>query len=96
MQFVCLLTIRIRDSNSGKGYEIFLFSETSRTALISIQPFIQWLPGVKRPGLKAEHSSSSSVELKTSETILSLRPTCLHSTNRDNTTLSLEIPLFYY
>jgi hypothetical protein len=61
---VCLLKIWSRDSNSGKGYEIFLFLETPRTALRSIQPSIQRLPAAKRRGIMAEHSSSSSVELK--------------------------------
>jgi hypothetical protein len=69
----------------------FFFSETSRTALRSIQPSIKRLPVAKRPGIKAEHSSSSSVELKMSGTILPLRPTCLHSMNGDILTLYLQI-----
>jgi len=54
---ICLLKIWSRVSISGKGYEIFLFFETYRTALRSRQPSIQRLPGAKRPGIKAEHSS---------------------------------------
>ena len=87
---VYLLKICSRYSNSGKGYEIF-FSETSRTGLRSIQPSIQRLPGVKRPGIKTEHLSSSRVELKMGGTILPLRPTCWDSMNGDILTLSLQL-----
>ena len=88
---VYLLKIWSRDSNFRKSYEIFFFSETSRSGLRSIQPSIQRLPGVKRPGIKAEHSSSSSVELKVGGTILPLRPTCWHSMNGGIFTLSLQL-----
>jgi hypothetical protein len=92
---VCLLKIWSRDSNSRKGYEIFLFSETSRTALRSIQPSIQRLYGAKRTRIKVEHSSSSTVELKMSGTILPLRPTCLHSMHGDIFTLFLQIYCYF-
>jgi hypothetical protein len=36
---------------------IFLFATASGTALVPTQPLIQWLPGVKRPGCEADHSS---------------------------------------
>jgi hypothetical protein len=48
---------------------IFLFTAASRTALGSTQPPIQWVPGdlslgVKRPGRGADHSPTSSAEVK--------------------------------
>jgi len=92
---VCLLKIWSRDSNSGKGYGIYLFFETHRTALRSIQPSIQRLPGAKWPGIRAEHSSSSSVELKMSGTLLPLRPTRLHSMHGHIFTLFLQIYCYF-
>jgi hypothetical protein len=55
------------DSRPGLG--IFLFTTASRTALGPTQPPIQWVCGVpslrvKRPGREADHSSSSSSEVK--------------------------------
>jgi hypothetical protein len=55
-------------SNPGKG-NIFLFSTAFRPALGPTQPPIQWVPmaispGVKRPGLVAEHSPPTSTEGK--------------------------------
>jgi len=48
---------------------IFLFDIASRTVLGPTQPPIQWVPGslslgVKRPGCEADHSPSSSAEVK--------------------------------
>jgi hypothetical protein len=50
------------------GQEIFLFSITSRPALVSPQPLIQWVqgatsPGVKRQEREADHSSPYSAEV---------------------------------
>jgi hypothetical protein len=47
----------------------FLFSKSSRPALRSTQPPIQWVPGalspgVKRPGLEVDHSPPASAEFK--------------------------------
>jgi hypothetical protein len=47
----------------------FLFSTSSRPALESTQPPIQWVPGalspgVKRPGHEADHSPPTSAEVK--------------------------------
>jgi hypothetical protein len=47
----------------------FLFSMSSRPALGSTQPPIQWLPGalsqgVQQPGCEADHSPPTSVEVK--------------------------------
>jgi hypothetical protein len=53
----------------GGGWEIFLFTTASRTALGPIQPPIQWVPvalslGVKRLEREADHSPPSSAEVK--------------------------------
>jgi hypothetical protein len=58
------------DSRQGK---IFIFFTASRPPLEHIQP-IQWVPGalfpgVKRPGLEADHSPPSSAEFKNGGTI---------------------------
>jgi hypothetical protein len=47
----------------------FLFSTSSRPALRPTQPSIQWVkealsPGVKWPGLEADHSPTTSAEVK--------------------------------
>jgi hypothetical protein len=47
----------------------FLFTTASITALGPIQPPIEWVPGalslgIKRPGREADHSHSSSAEVK--------------------------------
>jgi len=49
----------------------FLFTTASRTAPVSTQPPIQWIPGtlplvVERQGRDAEHSRPSSAEVKNS------------------------------
>jgi hypothetical protein len=54
---------------SGGVVVIFLFTTASRTALGIIQHPILWVPGapsleVKRPGRKADHSSSSNAKVK--------------------------------
>jgi hypothetical protein len=66
-----------RDLISGRG-KIFLFT-TSTLALGSNQLLIQWVPGalsrgVKRPGLEADHSHPSSVEVKNGGVIPPLPP----------------------
>jgi hypothetical protein len=55
--------------DSRRGLEIFLFTTASRTVLGATQPPIQWVAGalslgVKRPGREADHSPSSSAEVK--------------------------------
>jgi hypothetical protein len=47
----------------------FLFSKSSRPALRSTQPPIQWVPGalsprVKRPGCEVDHSPPTTAEVK--------------------------------
>jgi hypothetical protein len=54
---------------SREGLGIFLFTAASRTALVSTQPPIQWVPGafsleIKRSELEAGHSPPSSAEVK--------------------------------
>jgi hypothetical protein len=55
--------IRVLGFNSWWGLGIFLFTTTSRTALGSTQPPIHSL-GVKWLGYEADHSPSSSAEVK--------------------------------
>jgi hypothetical protein len=61
-----LRTGRPRSRNSSRGrVKNFLFSTSSRPALGSAQPPIQWVmgalvPGVKRQGREADHSPSSA------------------------------------
>jgi hypothetical protein len=57
---------RRRSSSPGR-VKSFLFSKSSRPALRSTQPPIQWVagalsPGVKRPGSEADHSPPTSQE----------------------------------
>jgi hypothetical protein len=59
---------RGRSSSPGR-VKNFLFSTSSRPALGSTQPPIQWVPGalslgVKRPGREANHSLPTSAEVK--------------------------------
>jgi hypothetical protein len=56
-------------SLSPGGVKNFLFSASSRQALGSTQPPIQWVPGalspgVKRPGREADQSPPASAEVK--------------------------------
>jgi hypothetical protein len=58
---------RGRSSNPGRINNIFFTS--SRVALESTQPHIQWVPwtlstGVKRPGCESDHSPPASAEIK--------------------------------
>jgi hypothetical protein len=60
---------RMGRSSSPGGVKNFHFSMSSRPALGSTQPPIQWLPGalspgVKRPGGEADHSLPASTEVK--------------------------------
>ena len=51
--------------------EIFLFYESSRKALGSIQPPILWLPELKRPECEADYSPASNAEAqKTADIVL--------------------------
>jgi hypothetical protein len=56
-------------SSSPDRVNNFLFSTSSRPALGSNQPPIQWVPGVLSPGVKrpereADHSPPASAEVK--------------------------------
>jgi hypothetical protein len=62
-------TIRVLGFDSWRGLGIFLFTTASRMALEPTQSSIQWVPGalsleVKRLVREADHSSSSSAEVK--------------------------------
>jgi hypothetical protein len=73
---------RFRSSSPG-GVENFHSSMSSRPALGSTQPPIQWVPlalcpGVKRPRREANHSPPTSAEVKKTLVYTSTPPTCLH------------------
>jgi hypothetical protein len=60
---------RVLGFDSRRWLGIFLFTTASRTALGPTQPPIQWVPGVlslgvKRPWREADHSPTSSAEVK--------------------------------
>jgi hypothetical protein len=62
-------TIGVLGFDSWRGLGIFLFTTASRTDLWPTQPPIQRVQGapslgVKRPGREADHSPSSSAEVK--------------------------------
>jgi hypothetical protein len=62
-------TLGVLGFDSHQKLGIFLFTTVSRTALGPIQPPIQSVTGalslgVKRPGREADHSPSSSAEVK--------------------------------
>jgi len=55
--------------NSGQRQGLFLFAAASGSALGPTQPSVKWLPGalslwVKWPGREADHSASTSAEVK--------------------------------
>jgi hypothetical protein len=61
---------RLRGRSSSPGrVKNFLFSMSSRPALGSTQPRIQWVPGVKRSGREAGQSPPASAEVKKSGSI---------------------------
>jgi hypothetical protein len=51
-------------SSSPSRVKNFLFSISSRPALGPTQPPIQWVPGVKRPGLDADQSPPVNAKVK--------------------------------
>jgi hypothetical protein len=46
------------------GSRILSSPKSSRPALGSTQPPIQWIPGIKRPGSEADHSPPTSAKVK--------------------------------
>jgi hypothetical protein len=69
--------------DSRRGWGIFLFTTTSRTALGPTQPPIQWVPGalslgVKRPRREANHIPPSSAEVTKAWSYTSTPPIRLH------------------
>jgi len=62
-------TLGVLRFDSRRGLGIFLFTTASRTIMGPTQLPIQWVPGalplgIKRPGREADHSPSSSAEVK--------------------------------
>jgi hypothetical protein len=62
-------SVEFHRATSPGSVKIFLFFTSSRPALASAQPPIQWVPGalapgVKRPGREVDHSPSTSAEVK--------------------------------
>jgi hypothetical protein len=58
-----------RGSISGGWQEMFLYFTSARPAVGHTKPAMQWIPGVffrgvKWPGLEADHSPPSNVEVK--------------------------------
>lgn len=90
---------------SQQGQEFFLCSKTSRQALGSIQPLIQWITGtlssgIKRPGRQVFHSPPSTFKVKNRRSCTSTPLTCLHSMYRNEFThtfclLSISYILHY-
>jgi hypothetical protein len=78
--FILSTAIDIHKSNSKKEH----FLTNSRTALGPFQPPIQRVRGgggslgVKWPGLEADHSPSSSAEVKECVELYITLPICLH------------------
>jgi hypothetical protein len=75
--------------NSDSGKQFFLFSTTSRLAVGTTQPLVQWVPGFFPVGVKllecdVNHSPPSSAEVKNVWTHTSTPPTCLHVVDREN------------
>jgi hypothetical protein len=60
------LRVGLPEFNSQQGQEIFLFSTSSRPALVPTKPVVtrDSFPMVKRPGRDADYSPPSSVEVK--------------------------------
>jgi hypothetical protein len=62
-------TVGVLGLGSWQGLGIFLFTTTSRTAVVPTQTPIQWVPGalsleVKRQVREADHSPPSSAEVE--------------------------------
>jgi hypothetical protein len=87
---------RLRAERSGArilaGARIFLFSKTSRPALVPTHPSIQWVlgfyPEINRPGRKVNHSHQSSAEAQNKWTCTSTPPICPHSVDSENFTFT--------
>jgi hypothetical protein len=64
-----IFVFRIWLDSSPSWVKNFFFSMSSRSALVSTQPPIQWVPGTISPGVKwpwreADHSPPTSAEVK--------------------------------
>jgi hypothetical protein len=81
----CLRAGRLRGRSSSPGrVKNVLFSKSSRPALGSTQPPIQWVlgalfPGVKRQDREADHSPPDSADVMKMWIYTSTPPICIHS-----------------
>jgi len=86
---VTRLRVNGLEFESRQGQEILSFSQTSRPAVGGTKSFTQWVPFFPRnhaAGPDADHSASSSAELKNKWGYNSSPPICLHDVDRDNFT----------
>jgi hypothetical protein len=75
------------NSHQGRQVIFFLFAIASRLALGLTQPPIQWVPearslGIRRPVCEADHSCSSSAEIKNAWSYTSIPSTRLRGVVR--------------
>jgi hypothetical protein len=68
---------RGRSSSCGR-VKNYLFSTSSIPDLGPTQPSIQWVPGIKRQGREADHSSPTSAEVKKTWMLYIHSPIRLH------------------
>jgi hypothetical protein len=71
---------------SKKLFSIEIFSEMCPTELP-----IQWIPGLKRPGSEADHSPSSSAEVKNASSYTPTSPIRLYDVVLSLSPLSREL-----
>jgi hypothetical protein len=86
-----------------RGLRVFLFTTSSRKALVPTQPPIQWVPraislGLKQPWREADHSRPSSAEVKEGVKIYHHSPIRFHGLvlslkkHRDNFNFTFIFP----
>jgi hypothetical protein len=89
-----LLLLDVAMSESGQLQEVFLFSKKSKPVLGSTQLPIVWgrfFRGVKRHvPLEADHSPSSSAEVKNEWIYTSAVPVYFHGVNSHNFTFTVK------
>jgi hypothetical protein len=84
---------RGRSSSPGR-VKNFYFSISSRPALESTQPPVQWVLGVKRPGHEADRSPPTSDEVKKMWMYTSTPPIRLHGVVLNYLRTGTTLPIF--